>query len=316
MKRLLVILALLGGLFVTDAHACQKYFANVQTSAGLTLGSVTITVTNFNTTTLSTIYSDIGCASVLSNPMVSNSDGSYSFYANDGHYSLSFVKSGYTISPVYDVLIFEPFGSNVKSVSEFPDPNDICSSTGAINATASTVRTIYVNTAVACTTTSPAPSTLSWVFLGKGSVTVAGGVTLTINGPVVNLTDHTVWLGTGTTTFGSMAGPDPYGEPGAGTNPVYSASMSVDASTGRFFTLTPTNNTAFAVSAITRPAYDRLIGINIVNSTGVPLGAGTFTCCKASAWTQPATGFNRWIYFKYNGTVWQEMDKSSVDVPN
>lgn len=316
MKRLLVLLVLLGSLFVTDAHACQKYFANVQTVAGVTLGSVTITVTDFNTTNLSTIYADSGCASVLSNPMVSASDGTYSFYANDGHYSLSFLKADYTISPVYDVLIFEPFGSNVKSVSEFASPTDICATTGAINVSASTVRTIYVNTAVVCTTTTTAPSTLSWVFLGKGSVTVAGGVTITINGPAVNLTDHTVWLGTGTTTFGPMAGPEPYGQPGAGTNPVYSASMSIDASTGRFFTITPTNATAFAVSAITRPAYDRLIGINISNSTGAPLGAGTFPCCKSSAWTQPATGFNRWIFLKYNGTVWQEMDKSAVDVPN
>ena len=108
MKTLLVLLALIGSLLATDAHACQKYFANVQTSAGLTLGGVTISVTNFETTTLSTIYSDSNCASVLSNPMVSASDGTYSFYANDGHYSLSFIKSGYTIAPVYDVLIFEP----------------------------------------------------------------------------------------------------------------------------------------------------------------------------------------------------------------
>lgn len=316
MKRLLVLLALLGGLFVTDAHACQKYFANVQTSAGVTLGGVTITVTNFDTTTLSTIYSDSNCASVLSNPMVSASDGTYSFYANDGHYSLSFVKSDYTIAPVYDVLIFEPFGSNVKSVSEFQEPTDICATSGAINVTESTVRTIYVNTAVACTLSTTAPSTMSWVFLGKGSVTVSGGATLIISGPVVNLTDHAVWLGTGTSSFGSMAGPDPYGEPGQGTNPTYSASMSIDASTGRFFTITPTNATAFAVTAITKPAYDRVIGLNIVNSTGGALGAGTFTCCKASAWTQPATGFNRWIFLKYNGTTWQEVSKSASDVPN
>lgn len=316
MKKILVLLALLGGLFVTDANACQKYFANVQDETGNTLGGVTISVTIYGTTTIATIYSDSGCASTLANPMVSATDGTYSFYAQDGHYSLSFVKTDYTIAPVHDVLIFEPFGINVKSVSEFPDQDNICATSGAIASTSSTVRTIYVNSAVACTVSSTAPSTISWVFLGKGSVTVASGITLIINGPVVNLTDHAVWLGTGTSTFGAMAGPDPYGKPGAGTNPTYSTSMSIDASTGTLFTITPTDGVAFAVAAITRPAYDRVIGINIVNTTGGALGAGTFTCCKASAWTQPSTGFNRWIWFRYNGTVWQEFGKSAADVPN
>ena len=56
------------------------------------------------------------------------------------------------------------------------------------------------------------------------------------------------------------------------------------------------------------------------DTAGFPIAsfriAGSSPSAAASAWTQPATGFNRWIYFKYNGTVWQEMDKSAVDVPN
>lgn len=318
MNRWILVLALcLGSLLGTEALACQKYAANVQDDAGNLLGGVSITVTTHNTATVATLYSDPGCAATLANPFTSNTDGSYSFYAQDGHYSFAFVKSGYSIAPVLDVVIFEPLGVNVKSVAEFSSPDDICAaSTGAIAETADTVRTIYVNAAVACTQNTTAPSTISWVFIGKGSITVSITKTLTINGLVTNLTDHAVWIGSGTTTFGLGAGPDPYGARGT-LAAAYSASITIDASLGTTFTITPNNAVAFAVSSITRPAWNRRLRLNIINTTGSTLGAGTFPCCKTgAAWTQPINGTNRSIEFEYTGTVWQEVGRTAADVTN
>lgn len=318
MKALIACILLLCSLVATEAFACQKYASNVQDSSGNLLGGVSATVTIFGSASLATIYSDSLCQATIANPLTTMTDGSYSFYTDDGHFTITFLKAGYVIATVEDITIVEPIGANIKMVSEFSTPDNICAATtGAIASTASTVRTIWVNAAVACTVTSTAPSTVSWVFVGKGSVSVSSTKTLTINGPVMNLTDHAVWIGSGTTVFGVGAGVDPYGKPGFGGSVTYSASMTIDASLGTTFTITPNNGTAFAVASITRPSFGREIGINIINTTGGALGAGTFTCCKAAAWTQPATGFNRWIWFRYNGSVWQEAGKRSAsDIPN
>jgi hypothetical protein len=205
----------------------------------------------------------------------------------------------------------------VKSPADFPTPDDICASfNGAIDQTGSTVRTLYINRAVACSTSKVIPSTLSIVFLGKGSVTVSAAQTLTVNGAIKNLTDHAVWLGSGTTVFGAAAGADPYGKDGI-VAATYSTSITLDASLGRTFTITPTDGVAFAVASITRPSYNRRIRINIINTTGGALGAGTFTCCKiGAAWTQPATGFNRSIELEYTGSAWQEVSRSAADITN
>lgn len=318
MKVFMAGLALLVMLFATDAFACQKYASNVQDNTGILLGGVAVTVTIYGSASLATIYSDSLCQSTVANPLTSMTDGSYSFYTDDGHFSLAFSKAGYVIASVEDVTIVEPIGANIKMASEFSSPDDICAATGgAITSTSSTVRTIWVNAAVACTVTTTAPSNVTWVFVGKGSVSVSSTKTLTINGPVMNLTDHAVWIGSGTTVFGSAAGIDPYGTLGEAVTVTYSASMTIDHSLGTHFKITPNNGTAFAIALPTRQAVNRPLRIEIINSTGGVLGAATFTSYKrGAAWTQPATGFTRYIDFVCDGTNCKEVNRSAADVTN
>ena len=318
MKTILVLAALIGSLLATEAFACQKYAANVQDNAGNVIGGVLVTVTVYGASTSATIYSDSDCAATNPNPLTSLTDGSYNFYAQDGHYTLSFVKPGYTIAAVEDVTIVEPIGVNIKMVSEFGSPDDICAATtGAIAATSTTVRTIWINAAVACTVDTTSPPTLSIIFIGKGSVSVSSGKTLSINGPVKNFTDHAVWIGSGTTVFGAGAGIDPYGTLGKSVAVTYSATMTIDHSLGTHFKITPSNATAFAVALPTRQAVNRPLRIEIINTTGGALGAGTFTSYKkGAAWTQPATGTTRYIDWVCDGTNCKEVNRSDTDVTN
>lgn len=318
MKKLWVLFVLLASLCATDAFACQKYFSSVQDSAGNLVGGVSITVTNYGTSIVSAIYSDSSCAADTVNPLTSLTDGSFSFYAQDGHYTLAFIKSGYTIGTVEDVTIVEPLAANIKAVSEFASPDDICgATTGAIAATSTTVRTIWVNAAVSCTADATAPATTSWIFVGKGSVSTSSTKTLTINGPVSNFTDHAVWLGSGTTIFGAGAGIDPYGTLGKIQTVTYSATMTIDHSLGTHVKITPTNGVAFAIALPTRQAVNRPLRIEMINTTGGALGAGTLTGYKiGAAWTLPATGFSRFIDFICNGTTCKEVGRSAADITN
>jgi hypothetical protein len=98
---------------------------------------------------------------------------------------------------------------------------------------------------------------------------------------------------------------------------VYSASMTVDAALGNFFTIVAANNTPFTI-AITNPADGMQITVRISNTSGVALGGATWTAVKlaGSSWTQPATGSNRSIILEYDGASWNEVSRSSADVPN
>ncbi|HLA60964.1 MAG TPA: hypothetical protein VK626_01840, partial [Nitrospiraceae bacterium] len=97
----------------------------------------------------------------------------------------------------------------------------------------------------------------------------------------------------------------------------YSASMTIDASIGNEFDITATNGTAFTINAPTNPVDGQAITVTIANNSGGALGAVTWNAVfKMSAWTQPANNNNRSITFKYNGTNWQQISQTGVDVPN
>jgi hypothetical protein len=100
----------------------------------------------------------------------------------------------------------------------------------------------------------------------------------------------------------------------------YSASMTPDAAKGNKFTINATNGSAFTINAPLNPPTDpqtQEITINITNSSGGALGTVTWNAIyKLAAWTSPATGFSRAITFEWNGTNWQEMGRTTVDVPS
>jgi hypothetical protein len=97
----------------------------------------------------------------------------------------------------------------------------------------------------------------------------------------------------------------------------YSASMTIDASTGNEQVITATNATAFTINAPTNPATGQYLEVTIRNTSGGALGVATWNAAfKMTAWTQPATAFSRTIIFRYNGTNWVEKGRTAADVPN
>ena len=89
----------------------QKYQDSVilQNAAGATsVGSgLTATVYNIGTTTLATIYSDNGVTVVdqTLNPLVTDTNGFFSFYAANGHYTLVISGTGITPFTRSDILL-------------------------------------------------------------------------------------------------------------------------------------------------------------------------------------------------------------------
>jgi hypothetical protein len=101
------------------------------------------------------------------------------------------------------------------------------------------------------------------------------------------------------------------------TTIAYSASMTIDCSTGNEFTISATNGTAFTIVAPTVPSIGQRITITVRNASGGALGAATWNAVfKMSAWTNPANGNSRSIDFRYDGTNWVQISQTGVDVPN
>jgi hypothetical protein len=97
----------------------------------------------------------------------------------------------------------------------------------------------------------------------------------------------------------------------------YSASITVDASTGHLFDINANNGTAFTITAPTNPYTGQRMTLTVRNTSGGALGAVTWNAVfKLATWTSPASGSSRSIEFKYNGSNWVEVNRTPVDVPN
>lgn len=97
----------------------------------------------------------------------------------------------------------------------------------------------------------------------------------------------------------------------------YSASMTPDASLGDMQVITATNGTAFTINAPSSGLTGQEMELMIRNTSGGALGVATFNAVfKMTAWTQPANGFSRTIYFRNDGTNWVEVGRTAADVAN
>lgn len=97
----------------------------------------------------------------------------------------------------------------------------------------------------------------------------------------------------------------------------YSASMTIDAAIGNEFDITANDGVAFTINAPTNPVDGHRITITIRNTAGGALGAATWNAVfKMAAWTQPASANSRSIDFRYDGTNWVEIGRTTADVPN
>lgn len=99
----------------------------------------------------------------------------------------------------------------------------------------------------------------------------------------------------------------------------YSASMTLDASTGNEFDITISNTTAYAVNAPTNPSEGQIIVIMLRNTSGGVVGTGTwnsvFKLYNGGGFA-PQNGGSLSFALRYDGTNWVELWRSANSVPN
>lgn len=95
----------------------QRYFDVVQNRQGTAVVGATVTVYDANGN-LATLYSNnSGAAS--SNPVYTNSDGEYAFYAANGTYSITIAFAGYATETKPGVVLFDPSDSGASNNVQF-----------------------------------------------------------------------------------------------------------------------------------------------------------------------------------------------------
>jgi lysophospholipase L1-like esterase len=136
----------------------QKYFDTILSPTGRPIAGATVSVYTYGTTTLASVYSDSAGTTPASNPIGTDVNGSFSFYAADGRYTLSITASGYSTQTITDILLDDPANANAIS---------------ATTLTATTVNATTTNsTTVAATTmTLAGRNVASYSVDGSGNVT-------------------------------------------------------------------------------------------------------------------------------------------------
>ena len=82
----------------------QKYQNTVQTRAGAVVPSASVLVLTYPALVPATIYID-NAVTTTGNPLTTDANGAFSFYAANGHYSLEISGTGLTTTTQSDVMI-------------------------------------------------------------------------------------------------------------------------------------------------------------------------------------------------------------------
>lgn len=82
----------------------QKYFNTAADSEGRPIAAASVFVYETGTTVLATLYSDNG-STLTGNPVSTDSNGLFAFYADDGRYDIAIVKTGYATVNIVDLLL-------------------------------------------------------------------------------------------------------------------------------------------------------------------------------------------------------------------
>jgi hypothetical protein len=90
----------------------QRYFDVVQNRQGTAVVGATVTVYDANGS-LATLYSSNSGTAPSSNPVYTNSDGEYAFYAANGTYTIQIAATGYAGETKPGVVLFDPIGISV-----------------------------------------------------------------------------------------------------------------------------------------------------------------------------------------------------------
>lgn len=97
----------------------QKYQNNVLLSpGGIAVSNASVLVLNYPSGTTATIYSDNG-VTPSTNPLTTDANGAFGFYADDGHYSLQITGNvgGIAITPVTvpDILLTDVLPADLST---------------------------------------------------------------------------------------------------------------------------------------------------------------------------------------------------------
>lgn len=95
----------------------QRYFDVVQNRQGTAVVGATVTVYDANGNLAALYSNNSGAAS--SNPVYTNSDGEYAFYAANGTYSITIAQAGYATETKPGVVLFDPSDSSASNNVQF-----------------------------------------------------------------------------------------------------------------------------------------------------------------------------------------------------
>ncbi len=88
----------------------QRYFDVVQDRSGNAIAGASVSVYVGSTSNLATIYSDNG-VTLTANPLTTNGDGEYAFYAANGTYTLTIEATNYSSENKPGTVLFDPADS-------------------------------------------------------------------------------------------------------------------------------------------------------------------------------------------------------------
>lgn len=102
----------------------QKYQNNVQSLDGRAIIGAQVTVTTYPDGAPATVYSSNG-SGVITQPILTNGDGEFAFYAANGNYQLSVAGAGITVvQNITDVLLFDPIDADIADKSDLASTSD------------------------------------------------------------------------------------------------------------------------------------------------------------------------------------------------
>lgn len=127
----------------------QKYQNNVQTLDGRAIVGASVTVTEYPGGAPATVYNANG-SGVITQPILTNGDGEFAFYAANGRYQLSVTGGGISVAQtITDVILFDPadedgIDTSVTSFGADPANTSAQNLNAFLAAEASTTGAIYV----------------------------------------------------------------------------------------------------------------------------------------------------------------------------
>lgn len=92
----------------------QKYVNSVADSTGAPVANASVQVNNYPAGNAATIYSDNGITPAT-NPLTTDTNGSFSFYAADGRYQLVISGSNIQTQTVNDILLVDVLPSDLST---------------------------------------------------------------------------------------------------------------------------------------------------------------------------------------------------------